>query len=125
MGQRPGQVGALKRGFAAPLVESERAGFFFEGFGFVQRPEPVFRDLADARGFVGEERCVGSEDAVLGREGDELIHKLFVAAFEVELVDDFADATRGPEFGDEGVGVIITFVDEVGREVERLLLFGD
>lgn len=85
----------------------------------------IFRYLADAARFVGEEGSVGSEDAVLGGERDELVHKLFIAAFEVELVDDVANAAGSPELGDEGVGIIITFVDQVGGEVERLFLVAD
>ena len=59
---------------------------------------------------------------MLGGQRDQLVDQLVVPAFEVELVDDLADAARGPELVDEGVRVVVAFVDEVGGEVERLLL---
>ena len=60
-----------------------------------------------------------------GRERDQLLDQLLVAALEVELVDDLADAARGPQLGDERVGVVVALLDELGGEVERLLLAAD
>ena len=62
---------------------------------------------------------------MLGGEGDQFLDQLLVAAFEVELVDDLADAPRGPQLRDERVRVVVALVDELGREVERLLLAAD
>ena len=90
-----------------------------------QRAVAVLGQVADVAGFVGQERRVRREDAVLGGQRDQLVHQLLVAAFEVELVDDLADAARGPQLGDEGVRVVVALVDELGREVERFFVVAD
>src|SRR5262249_26078134 len=59
------------------------------------------------------------------RERDEFLHELLIAALEVDLVDDVADAARGPEFGHERVRVVVALLHKLAREVERLLLIAD
>ena len=112
--------------FCAALREAESAGRFARALRLrCKRAAAIAGDVADVARFVGQERRVRREDAVLGRERDQLVHQFLVAAFEVELVDDVADAARGPELGDEGVRVVVALVDELGGEVERLFVVAD
>ena len=50
---------------------------------------------------VGQERRVRREDAVLRAQADQLVDQLLVLAAQVDLVDQVADAPRGPDPLDE------------------------
>ncbi len=75
--------------------------------------------------FISQEGGVGSEDAVLLAQLDQLVGQLAAGAVQVDLVDQEADAADRPEGFDVLVAVAGMGRGEVGVEVEVLPIAAD
>jgi hypothetical protein len=77
--------------------------------------------LAHRRVLIGEERGIRRQNAVFRGEANQFFDQLVVLAAEINLVDDLADAPHGPELLDEGMGLVVRLLHELGGKIEGLL----
>ena len=82
-------------------------------------PTGVFKPGMQLHPFVGQERRVGREDAVLRAQGDQLVDQLLVLAVEVDLVDQVAKPAHDPEPLDEVMARSTADARKLGRKFTR------
>ena len=110
----------MQHRFRGPLLDAQFP------FGFAQSVKPTIGgseaigEVARVGRFVGQERRVGSDDAVLGREHHQFLDQFVVLSLEVDFVENLADSPHGPQLFDERQAFVAAMIDEVGREVEFL-----